>query len=57
MKNYDKVKKWVYAQIEQWAEHNFESTEDWSQNHKDHELNKAEKLKFIREKKKEFDNL
>lgn len=57
VKKFQQIRQWVYAQIEQWAEDNFESAESCSQGPQ-HSLDAAmERDRFIEAKKKEFDDL
>lgn len=51
------IRQWIHAQIEQWAEDNFESAEAWSKNKQDHQDNERNKKSFIKLKKEEFDEL
>lgn len=53
----DTIKQWVYAQIERWAQDNYESAEAWSQGPSWIQKAETERISFIKEKKKEFDDL
>jgi hypothetical protein len=55
--NLEEIRKWVYAQIEQWAQDNFESAESWGQCQDDHRKAEEERKRFVKAKKKEFDEL
>jgi hypothetical protein len=53
----DEIRQWVYTQIERWAQDNFEASESWAQNQQWVATAEIERKKFIKDKKKEFEEL
>lgn len=57
IKDLDKIKNWVYAQIDQWAEDNCNSAADLAWNEKEVKSIKKDIELFKKKKKEEFDKL
>ncbi len=57
IKDLQHIKDWVYLQIEQWAEDNYNSAVDWACSSKEAEKIKKDIDLFKKKKKEEFDSL